>query len=120
MRLRFDFHREKFMGAAKKITTDVFEKEVAKGKGAAVIDFGATWCGPCQALAPALDRLAVDYAGKVLIGKVDVDEEPDLAAQFDVLSVPTVVFFRDGKKVDQIQGNYPDRIRQRIESLIKA
>jgi thioredoxin 1 len=108
------------MGAAVKMTMESFEKDVVAGRMPAVIDFGATWCGPCQALAPAIDRLAAEYAGRVLIAKVDVEEEPDLAASFDVMSVPTIIFFKDGKKVDQIQGNFPDRIRKRTAALIEA
>ena len=108
------------MGTAAKITAEMFEKEVVAGRKPAVVDFGATWCGPCQALAPAIDRLAAEYAGRVLIGKVDVEEEPDLAANFDVMSVPTIIFFKDGKKVDQIQGNFPDKIRKRTAELVGA
>jgi thioredoxin 1 len=107
------------MGAAKTITAEVFKNEVEKGKGVAVVDFGASWCGPCLKLAPAIDRMAAEYAGRALIGKVDVDQEPDLASQFDVLSVPTILFFKDGRKVDQITGAYEQKIRERIESLLK-
>jgi thioredoxin 1 len=107
------------MGAALTITGDVYRNQIENQKGPAVIDFGAAWCGPCQKLAPAIDRMAAEYAGRVLIGKVDVDQEPDLAQMFDVMSVPTVVFFKDGKKVDQITGAFPDKIRERIESLLQ-
>lgn len=106
------------MGAAKEITKDVFDAEVASGSGIAVVDFGATWCGPCQALAPSIDAMAQEYDGRVLIGKVDVDQSPDLAGQYGVMSVPTILFFKDGEKVDQISGNFPDKIRERIESLL--
>lgn len=106
------------MGAAKEITKDVFDAEVASGSGIAVVDFGATWCGPCQALAPSIDAMAQEYDGRVLIGKVDVDQSPDLAGQYGVMSVPTILFFKDGQKVDQISGNFPDKIRERIESLL--
>lgn len=108
------------MGAAVTVTKEVFENQVAGGTGVAVIDFGATWCGPCQALAPAIDQMAQDYEGKALIGKVDVDEVPELASQFGVMSVPTILFFRDGNKVDQISGNFPDKIRERIDSLLQG
>ncbi len=107
------------MGAARTITTESFKTDVLGGKGPAVVDFGATWCGPCQKLAPAIDQMAAHYEGRVLIGKVDVDQEPDLASQFDVMSVPTILFFVDGKKVDQIIGANPEKIRDRIEKLLK-
>ena len=106
------------MGAAKEINKVVFDAEVTGGQGVAVVDFGATWCGPCQALAPSIDKMAQEYDGRVLIGKVDVDQSPDLATQYGVMSVPTILFFKDGQKVDQITGNSPDKIRERIESLL--
>ena len=106
------------MGAAKEINKDVFATEVTGGSGIAVVDFGATWCGPCQALAPSIDAMAQEYDGRVLIGKVDVDQSPDLATQYGVMSVPTILFFKDGAKIDQISGNFPDKIRERIESLL--
>ncbi|NRA97084.1 MAG: thioredoxin [Planctomycetes bacterium] len=96
----------------------VFDAEVTGGQGVAVVDFGATWCGPCQALAPSIDKMAEEYDSRVLIGKVDVDQSPDLATQYGVMSVPTILFFKDGQKVDQITGNSPDKIRDRIESLL--
>lgn len=107
------------MGAAKTVSSEVFKTEVESGKGLAVVDFGAAWCGPCQKLAPAIDRMAAEYAGRVMIGKVDVDEEPELAAKFDVMSVPTILFFKNGQKVDQVIGANPEKIRDRIEALLK-
>ena len=106
------------MGAAVTVTKDIFENEVRNGSGVAVVDFGATWCGPCQALAPAIDQMAADYDGRAVIGKVDVDQVPELASEFAVMSVPTILFFKDGAKVDQISGNFPDKIRERIDSLL--
>ncbi|MAG55053.1 MAG: thioredoxin [Planctomycetes bacterium] len=100
------------------ITNDVFDRDIGSGSGPAVIDFGATWCGPCQALAPEIEKMATEYDGRVLIGKVDVDESTDLATRFSVMSVPTILFFKNGEKVDQISGNFPDKIRERIETLI--
>ena len=103
---------------AQVIDSSFFEKEVIQGAKAAVVDFGATWCGPCQALAPAIDKMAQDYDGRVIIGKVDVDQEQELAARFNVMSVPTVLFFKDGQKVDQVTGNLPEQIKQKIEGLL--
>ena len=106
------------MGAAREITQEVFDSEVSGGTGVAVLDFGATWCGPCQALAPAIDAIAQDYEGRAMIGKVDVDQNQSLATQFGVMSVPTIVFFKDGQKVDQVIGNAPDKIREKIDALL--
>lgn len=109
------------MGAARTITSDVFRTEIQNGKGVAVLDFGAVWCGPCQKLAPAIDRMAADYAGRAIIGKVDVDQEQDLAVRFDVVSVPTIIFFKDGQKVDEFRsGANPDRIREKLDGLLRA
>jgi thioredoxin 1 len=106
------------MGAAKTLSLAEFEAVVKRGKGVSVIDFGATWCGPCQALAPAYEKLATEYAGKAALYKVDVDAEGDLAAAFDVMSVPTVVFLKDGSKVAEIKGNYPDRIKTQLDGIL--
>lgn len=106
------------MGAAKTITKDMYEADVVKGTGVAVIDFGATWCAPCQALAPKIDEMAQEFDGKALIGKVDIDEESDLATELGVMSVPTVIFFKDGEKVEQIAGNFPDKIRDKLQELV--
>ena len=108
------------MGARQLVSTDDFDQTVASGSIPAVLDFGATWCAPCQALAPEVDRMADEYDGRVLVAKVDVDKSPDLATQFSVMSVPTILFFKDGQKIDQITGNFPDQIRARIESLLDS
>lgn len=106
------------MGAARLVTKDVFENEVLNAKGLSVIDFGASWCGPCQALAPAYDRIAEEFGAKAFIGKVDVDQDADLASRYNVTSVPTIIFLKDGQKVDQVMGNYPEQIRTKIKALL--
>lgn len=73
----------------------------------AMVDFWASWCGPCKMLSPAVEAIAEQYAGKVLVGKVNVDEEPDLAARFGVMSIPTVVFLKDGQEFDRKVGVMP-------------
>ena len=73
----------------------------------ALVDFWADWCGPCRMLAPLVDELAARYDGRVLVGKVNVDEEPDLARRFGVMSIPTVVVLRSGQEAERIVGVRP-------------
>lgn len=73
-----------------------------------MVDFWATWCGPCQRLGPVIEQLAEDYEGQnVMIGKVDVDQEPVLAQRFGVMNIPTVIFFRDGQELERKVGAMP-------------
>jgi thioredoxin 1 len=106
------------MGAAASLKGADWDKEVVKAAVPVVVDFGATWCGPCQALAPHFEKMAGEFAGKAKLYKVDVDDEGDLAAQFGVMSVPTILFFKGGKKVDSVTGNNPDAIRKKIAALL--
>ena len=84
-----------------------FEREVVNNPGLTLVDFWAAWCSPCRALLPSLERLATSFAGRAKVAKVEVDANPDLAQRFGVRSIPTLVFFRDGREVDRIVGNLP-------------
>ena len=88
---------------AKKITTSEFENEVLNAKGTVLVDFFATWCGPCKMLAPHLDELSAKNPD-VKIVKIDVDEETPLAIKYGVASIPTLLLFKDGEKVNQTLG----------------
>ena len=84
-----------------------FDKALASGS-LMVVDFWATWCGPCQRLGPVMEQLAEDYEDQnVVIGKVDVDQEPGLAQRFGVMNIPTVIFFRDGEELERKVGAMP-------------
>lgn len=85
------------------LTKDGFEKAVPAAP-VALVDFWASWCGPCRMLGPTVEKLADDYEGRALIAKVDVDAEPELAARFGVMSIPTVVFFKNGEEFDRKVG----------------
>ncbi len=78
--------------------------------GVTLVDFWATWCGPCKMVAPVLEGLAGKYDGKAKIAKVDIDENPDLAQRFNIMSIPTVMVFRDGRILDQTVGAQPESV----------
>ena len=95
------------MSNAIQVTDSDFETQVEKHSGLAVVDFWATWCGPCRMIAPILEQLAVEYSGKVKVTKLDVDSNIKTATRFNVRSIPTILFFKDGKLVDQVVGAVP-------------
>ena len=90
------------------VTDDAFEKTVMKSEVPVVVDFWAPWCGPCKMVAPILDKLAEEYAGKMLIAKVNTDENPQWAQSFNVQGIPTMLFIADGKVVHQQVGALPE------------
>lgn len=103
-------------GNTQAVTDDTFETEIEQHKGLAVVDFWATWCGPCRIIAPILEQLATEYEGKVKVAKLDVDTNIRTATRFNVRSIPMLLFFKDGKVVDQIVGAVP---RTHIESKLQ-
>ena len=86
------------------ITMENFEQEVIKSDKPVLIDFWATWCGPCKMIAPIVEEIAEEYEDKIKVGKVNVDEEPDLTQSFGISSIPTLVLMRDGKAADMMVG----------------
>jgi thioredoxin 1 len=98
------------------VTDQNFEGEVLKSSQPVLIDFWATWCGPCRAISPIVEQLAKEYAGKLKVGKVNIDEHPKTPTNYDVRSIPTLLLFKDGKVVGQIVGAVP---RPKIEDMIK-
>jgi thioredoxin 1 len=89
------------------VTDATFGAEIEQHKGLAVVDFWATWCGPCRMIAPILDQLASEYNGKAKVAKVDVDTNQQTAMRFNVRSIPSILFFKDGKHVDTVVGAVP-------------
>jgi len=92
------------VSSAMPVTDQNFETEVLQGPVPVVVDFWAEWCGPCKFVAPVLDELAVEYDGRVKVTKLNVDENPSMSARFQVRSIPTILFFKDGEMVDQVIG----------------
>ena len=100
-----------------RFTKDSFEKEVLESKEPVLIDFYADWCGPCKMMAPVVEKLAEKYEGKVKVGKVNTDDEPELAQMFQVMSIPNFVIIKDGKVVDRVIGAVP---QQALEEKLDA
>ncbi len=96
-----------------------FESEVVKSEHPVLVDFSATWCGPCKKLEPVVEEIAGDYDGRLKVVKVDVDRAPNTAAKFAVLSVPTLLLFNEGQVRDQVTGLVPKRaIADRVDKVI--
>ncbi|MBI5026413.1 MAG: thioredoxin [Nitrospirae bacterium] len=101
------------------VTADTWDKEVTQQKGLIMVDFWATWCGPCRMVAPVVEELAKEYAGRAKFVKVNTDESPDLAGRYRVMGIPTLMFFKDGKQVDQIVGAVPKgQLKTKLDSLL--
>ena len=103
----------------KSVTTDSFDEEVVKLEGLVMVDFWATWCGPCKIVTPVVEELAKEYEGKVTFAKVNTDENPDIASRYSIRGIPTLMFFKDGKVMDQVVGAVPKgQLKSKLDSLL--
>ncbi len=104
---------------AKPIAVDekTWEQEVLKAKGLVMVDFWAVWCGPCKMVAPIVDELSKEYEGRLKVAKLNTDENPGIASQYQIMGIPTLLIFKDGKPIDKIVGAAPKKqFKDKIES----
>ena len=100
------------------ITNENFES-YKNGELPLVVDFGATWCGPCRMVAPIVEELAKEYDGKLVVGKCDVEEADDVALEFGIRNIPSILFFKGGKVVDKLVGAVPKaKIKEKFEAML--
>ncbi len=102
---------------AVQLTDSNFKETVLDGNQVALVDFWAEWCGPCRMIGPVVEELSHEYEGKVIIGKVNVDDNPETATQFGIRSIPTILFFKNGQLVDKQVGVVPKSV---LESKLKS
>ena len=103
------------------VTDANFQEVVAGSDKPAIVDFWAEWCGPCRMLTPIIKDLSVEYEGRVVVGKVDVDSNPGVSSQFGIRNIPTILFFKNGQVVDKQVGVVPKGVLvQKIESILNS
>ncbi len=103
------------------LTDDAFETDVLQAKVPVLVDFWAPWCGPCRMVAPVLEELAGEYDGRVIIAKMNTDEQVRVAGEHRIMAIPTMILFKDGKEVERLVGVRPKKaIAERLDELLKA
>lgn len=105
------------MGNAAEFTEQGFESDVLQSTQPVLVDFWATWCGPCRQIAPLIDELAVKYDGSVRIGKVNVEDHPELAQRYGINAIPTLLLFKEGEIIERFQGIPP---RTKLEAALES
>ncbi|MGN0136401.1 thioredoxin [Anaerotignum sp.] len=103
----------------KQVKSNEFRTEVLESKVPVLVDFSATWCGPCQMMGPVLEQMSAEYEGKAKIVKVDIDESMDLAQKYQIMSVPNMIFFKNGEPADAVVGAVPAAyLKEKLEKLL--
>jgi thioredoxin 1 len=109
------------VGKAVPVSATTWEMEVGKANGLVLVDFWAVWCGPCQMVAPLVEELATEYDGKLKVLKLNTDENPDIAGKYGIMSIPTLLFFRNGQPVEKVVGAVPKRLlKEAVDNLLKT
>ena len=109
------------MAEGSQLSDDTFEQEVIRSPIPVLIDFWAPWCGPCRMLSPVVEELAKDYSGRVKVAKMNTDEYPAAALRYKISAIPTLLFLKNGKVVDQMVGAHPKaEIKKRLDNLIES
>ena len=107
------------MGETIKVDSTTWENEVLKANTLTMVDFWAAWCGPCQMIAPVVEELATEYHGRVKVTKLNTDESPDIASRYQVMGIPTLMFFKGGQVIDRIVGAASKKqFKEKIEALL--
>ena len=100
-------------------TSATWDKEVVGHNGIVMIDFWAVWCGPCRMIAPTVEELAKEYAGKIKVMKLNTDENPDVASKYKIMGIPTIIFIKNGQEADRLVGAVPKpQLKAKIDALI--
>lgn len=101
------------------LTDTNFDQEVSKSSIPVMVDFWAPWCGPCKMIAPTIEKIASEYAGKVKVCKLNTDDNPDTASKFSIMAIPTILFFKEGKVVQELVGLQPkEEIQKYLDNLL--
>jgi thioredoxin 1 len=101
------------------IKNEIFKKEVLESKIPVIVDFWAAWCGPCKMLGPVFEDLSKDYEGKLKFAKINVEEEEDIASENDIMGIPCLIVFNEGKEVDRITGFLQkDQLKEKIDEIL--
>lgn len=107
------------MSKAETFTDDTFQEDVLKSDKPVLVDFWAEWCGPCRMVGPVVDEMAGEYEGKAKIGKVNVDENPEISTEYGIRSIPSLLIFKGGEVVDQIVGAVPkSQLKKQLDAQL--
>jgi len=104
---------------AEVVTSATWEQEVLKASDLVLVDFWAVWCGPCRMVAPIVDEISKEYAGKLKVLKLNTDENPDVASKYRIMGIPTLMFFKNGQTIDQVVGAVPKtQLISKVDALL--